>query len=113
MVSDKRPTSAKIHWTSLQLDIINNFSVSYTYLQPCPISYNDSIEVNSTSQMIVLSGLQEFSTYSVEVVAVNRAGQSLIAEGINRRTFTTESNGKLQVCINATVYYKPINIGEN
>ena len=97
MILYTRPTSAKIRWTSQQLGIIDNFTVIYTYLQPCLIRYSDSIEVNITSQMIVLSGLQEFSVYSVEVVAVNRAGQSLIVEDVNRKIFTTESNGKLEI----------------
>ena len=56
---------------------MDSYEVSYSYQEPCSgFNHTNSTTVNGTTRQYTLTGLQEFSNYTVTVVAVNGAGRS-------------------------------------
>ena len=72
-------------------DIYDNFTVSYTYDGPCSneISTTDLITENN---FMTVTGLEEFSNYTLIVYAVNSAGRSL-PNASNTIKSTTQAAG--------------------
>ena len=51
--------------------------MSFSYQGPCSgFNHTNTTTVNGTTRQYTLTGLQEFSNYTVTVVAVNGAGRS-------------------------------------
>ena len=56
---------------------MDNYEVSFSYQGPCNgFNHTNTTTVNGTTRQYTLTGLQEFSNYTVTVVAVNGAGRS-------------------------------------
>ena len=56
---------------------MDSYAVSFSYQGPCSgFNHTNTTTVNSTTRQYTLTGLQEFSNYTVTVVAVNGAGRS-------------------------------------
>ena len=56
---------------------MDSYEVSFSYQGPCTrFNHTNTTTVNGTSRQYTLRGLQEFSNYTVTVVAVNDAGRS-------------------------------------
>ena len=56
---------------------MDSYEVSFSYQGPCSgFNHTNTITVNGTTRQYTLTGLQEFSNYTVTVVAVNDAGRS-------------------------------------
>ena len=56
---------------------MDSFEVSFSYQGPCSgFTHTNTTIVNGTTRQLILTGLQEFSNYTVTVAAVNVAGGS-------------------------------------
>ena len=56
---------------------MDSYEVSFSYQGPCSgFNHTNSTTVHGTTRQYTLTGLQEFSNYTVTVVAVNGAGRS-------------------------------------
>ena len=56
---------------------MDSYEVSFFYQGPCSgFNHTNTITVDGTTRKYTLTGLQEFSNYTVTVVAVNGAGRS-------------------------------------
>ena len=66
-----------------------SYEVTFSYQGPCAFTDSDNITVMSASRSRTLTGLQEFSSYTVSVTAVNDGGRSTP----RTQTVTTMSAG--------------------
>ena len=65
---------------------MDSYEVSFSYQGPCSgFNHTSTTSVNGTTRQYILTGLQEFSNYTVTVVAVNVAGRS---EGSSQNVVT-------------------------
>ena len=56
---------------------MDSYEVSFSYQGPCSgFNHTNTTTVAGTTRQYTLTGLQEFSNYTVTVVAVNGAGRS-------------------------------------
>ena len=56
---------------------MDSYEVSFSYQGPCSgFNHTNTTTVNGTTRQYTLTGLQEFSNYTVTVVAVNGSGRS-------------------------------------
>ena len=56
---------------------MESYKVSFSYQGPCSgFNHTNTTTVDGTSRQYTLAGLQEFSNYTVTVVAVNGVGKS-------------------------------------
>ena len=56
---------------------MDSYEVSFSYQGPCSgFNHTNTTTVNGTTRQYTLTGVQEFSNYTVTVVAVNGAGRS-------------------------------------
>ena len=77
MAVSESPTSINLNWTQLEGEIVDSFEVSFSYQGPCSgFTHTNTTIVGGTTRQLILTGLQEFSNYTVTVVAVNVAGRS-------------------------------------
>ena len=77
MVNTQSPTSIILTWTQPEGEVVDSYEVSFSYQGPCSgFNHTDTTTVNGTTRQYTLTGLQEFSNYTVTVVAVNDAGRS-------------------------------------
>ena len=81
----------------MHLGTIDSFEITYTYLSPCH-NYNqsNSSRTDNNTVFTVLHDLQQFSMYSIEVVAINRAGKGQVSDQ-NHKTFITEKDSKIDL----------------
>ena len=77
MAVSESPSSINLTWTQLEGEIVDSFEVSFSYQGPCSgFNHTNTTIVGGTTRQYTLTGLQEFSNYTVTVVAVNGAGRS-------------------------------------
>jgi len=77
MATSQSPTSITLTWTKPEGEIVDNYEVSFSYQGPCSgFNHTNTTTVDGTTREYTLTGLQEFSNYTVTVVAVNGAGRS-------------------------------------
>ena len=77
MTVSQSPTSITLTWTQPEWEVVDSYEMSFSYQGPCSgFNHTNTITVNGTSRQYTLTGLQEFSNYTVTVVAVNVAGRS-------------------------------------
>ena len=77
MAVSESPTSINLNWTKLEGEIVDSFEVSFSYQGPCSgFTHTNTTTVDGTTRQLILTGLEEFSNYTVTVVAVNDAGRS-------------------------------------
>ena len=56
---------------------MDSYEVSFSYQGPCSgFNHTNTTTVDDTTRQYTLTGLQEFSNYTVTVVTVNDAGRS-------------------------------------
>ena len=56
---------------------MDSYEVSFSYQGPCSgFNHTNTTTVNGTTRQYTLTGVQEFSNYTVTVVAVHGAGRS-------------------------------------
>ena len=90
MAVSQSPTSINLIWTQPEGEIVDNYTVSFSYQGPCSgFNHTNTTTVAGTTRQYTLTGLQEFSNYTVTVVAVNGTGRS----GGSSENVVTMSNG--------------------
>ena len=78
MAVSQSPTSITLTWTQPEGEIVNSYEMVFSYQGPCDFTHTNIITVNSTTRQYTLTGLQEFSTYTVNITAVNVGGRSAV-----------------------------------
>ena len=72
---------------------MDSYEVSFSYQGPCSgFNHTNTTTVDGTTRQYNLTGLQEFSNYTVTVVAENGAGRS----GGSSVNVVTLANGMLE-----------------
>ena len=72
------PTSIDLIWTQPVGEVIDSFAIEVSYQGPCAEFTHTSIWniLYGTARQHTLTGLKEFSDYTVTMVAINDAGRS-------------------------------------
>ena len=85
-------TSISLTWSQQSHDFIKGFIVTATYIGPCEEFHNitNTTMLNSSSRHVNLTGLHEYSNYSVTIIALNDAGNN----SSHMVDIATESSGK-------------------
>jgi hypothetical protein len=87
-------TGIDLRWSQAAHDFIKGFTITSTYMGPCNDFTNSthtfSHLANTTQDNI--AGLQEFSNYSITIIAFNDAGSNS-----SQVTITTNSSGKYNI----------------
>ena len=69
---------------------MDSYEVSFSYQGPCSgFNHTNTTAMDGTTRQYTLTGLQEFSNYTVTVVAENSAGRS----GESRKDVVTMADG--------------------
>ena len=69
---------------------MNSFELVFSYQGPCDrFTHTNTITVDGTTRLYTLTGLQEFSTYTINITAVNGGGRS----AVTRQSVTTIAAG--------------------
>ena len=77
MAVSQSPTSIALTWTKPEWEVVDSYAVSFSYQGPCSgFNHTSTTTVDGTARQYTRTGLQEFSNYTVTVVAVNGAGRS-------------------------------------
>ena len=101
MAVSHSPTSINLTWTQPEGEVVDSYDVSFSYQGPCTgFNHTNTTTVNGTARQYTLTGLQEFSTYTVTVVAVNGAGRSeesresvvTMEDGMSFKVFSERKN---------------------
>jgi len=81
-------------------DFVRSYEIVFSYQGPCSgFTHTNTTTVEGTSRNYTLSGLQEFSNYTVSVTAVNDAGNATATTEV----ITTLDAGNQQcVCYSIT-----------
>ena len=71
-------TSITITWTQPEGDVVDSYEITYSYQGPCPSQpVTGTFIVNDGNiRQYNVSDLQEFSAYSITLIAVNGGGNS-------------------------------------
>ena len=68
--------SISITWSQTPEDV-RSYQISYTYDGPCPnVTGSVPVTLNGTATTYEVSGLEEFSSYTITVTAINPAGMA-------------------------------------
>ena len=71
------PTSINLTWTQPDGEVVDSYEVSFSFKRSCDgFNYTNTTTVNGNTRQYTLTGLQEFSNYTVTVVAVNGTRRS-------------------------------------
>ena len=77
MAVSQSPTSISLTWTQPEGEVVDSYEVSFSFQGPCSgFNHTNTITVAGTTREYTLTGVQEFSNYTVTVVGVNGAGRS-------------------------------------
>ena len=77
MAVSQSPTSITLTWTQPEWEVVDSYEVSFSYQGPFSgFNHTNTTTLDGTTRQYTLTGLQEFSNYTVTVVAVNGAGRS-------------------------------------
>ena len=86
-------TSITLTWIQPEEEVVDSYEVSFPYQGPCSgFNHYNTTTVDGTTRQYTLTGLQEFSNYTVTVVAVNG---SRMSEGEQRECC---NHGRWYVC---------------
>ena len=90
-------TTVSISWIQDSQDTYDRFTLHYSYDGPCNVNVTNTINVTARSNMAEyqhnITGLEEFSNYTLIVYAVNSAGRSL-STASNTIKFRTKPEGE-------------------
>ena len=71
---------------------MNNYELVFSYQGPCDrFTHTRTATVDGTTRQYTLTGLQEFSTYTINITAVNDGGRSAVTS----QSVTTIAEGRL------------------
>ena len=90
MAASQSPTSITLTWIQPESRVVERYEVSFSYQGPCSgFNHTNTTTVAGNTRQYTLTGLQEFSNYTVTVVAVNTALQAAAVESITMSTTAT------------------------
>ena len=73
----RQTDSISITWSQAPEGVVQSYQISYTYDGPCPnVTGSVPVTLNGTATTYEVSGLEEFSSYTITVIAVNPAGMA-------------------------------------
>ena len=73
---------------------MDSYELVFSYQGPCDsFTHTSTITVNGTTRQYTLTGLQEFSTYTVNITAANVGGRSAVTS----QSVTTRADGRSYV----------------
>ena len=79
MAVSQSPTTITLTWTQPEGEIVNNYELVFSYQGLCDrFTHTSTTTVNGTTRQYTLTGLQEFSTYTINITAVNDGGRSAV-----------------------------------
>ena len=93
---------------------MDSYEVSFSYQGPCSgFNHTNTTTVNGTTRQYTLTALQEFSNYTVTVVAVNASGRSeessvnivTMEDGMSFKVFSERKNAS--TCRDGTLKNQP------
>ena len=91
---NSQSTSITLTWTQPEKEVVDSYEVSFSYQGPCSgFNHTNTITVNGTTRQHTLTGLQEFSNYSVTVTAINDGG-------------STPSSAQMITTLSSGMYYR-------
>ena len=71
---------------------MNSYELVFSYQGPCDrFTHSSTITVEGVTRQYTLTGLQEFSTYTINITAVNDGGRSAVIS----QSVTTIADGRL------------------
>ena len=107
MAVSQSPKSTTLTWTQPEGEIVNSFELFFSYQRPCNrFTHSSTITVDGTTRQYTLTGLQEFSAYTINITAANVGGRSAVTS----QSVTTRAAGRLVIwCTNIAAYYKFFN----
>ena len=86
------PTSITLNWTQPEGESVNSFELVFSYQGPCDrFTHTSTTTVDGTTRLYTLTGLQELSTYTINITASNVGGRS----GVASQSVTTRAEGRL------------------
>ena len=91
MTVSRSSTSLTFTWTQPEGEIVNSYELVFSYQGPCDrFTHTSTRTVNGTTRQYTLTGLQEFSTYTVNITAANVGGRSAVTS----QSVTTRADGR-------------------
>lgn len=90
MVAQVTPTSITVMWSQTAGEIGTTYTLSYTYQGPCSGGGSGGNVSIGTAIQYTITGLQEFSPYTLTLTASNGGGSSLPASVMVKTSSTGE-----------------------
>ena len=73
-------------------EIVDNYEITFSYQGPCSgYIHANTVIVDGATRQHTLTGLQEFSTYTISITAMNGGGRSVTIS----QSVTTVAAGRL------------------
>ena len=92
MAVSQSPTSITLTWTQPEGEIVNSYEIVFSYQGRCDrFTHSSATTVDGSTRQYTLTGLQEFSTYTINMTAVNGGGRSAVTS----QSVTTIAAGRL------------------
>ena len=92
MAVSQFPTTITLTWTQPEGEIVNSYELFFSYQGPCDrFTHTHTTTVDGITRQYTLTGLQEFSTYTINITAVNDGGRSAVTS----QSVTTIAEGRL------------------
>ena len=91
MIENITSTGIDLRWSQEAHDFIKGFTITATYMAPCNDFSNilHNFSYSALTRQANIAGLQEFSSYSIVIIAFNDAGNNS-----SNKTITTNSSGR-------------------
>ena len=94
MAVSQSPMSIMFNWTQPVGEIVENYEIAFSYQGPCSgYLHADITIVDGATRQHTLTGLQEFSSYTISITSVNGGGRSATTS----QNVTTVAAGRLHL----------------
>lgn len=96
MIVSQLSTSITFNWTQPVGETVDNYEITVAYQGPCSgFTSTNTVIVDGATREQTLTGLQEFSTYTIDITAVNCGwGSETTSQNV-----TTVAAGKLYLTV--------------
>ena len=92
MAVSQSPTTITLNWTQPEGEIVNSYELVFSYQGPCDrFTHTSTTTVDGTTRQYTLTGLQQFSTYTINITAANVGGRSAVTS----QSVTTRAAARL------------------
>jgi len=94
MAVSQPPASIMFNWTQPVGEIVDSYEITFSYQGPCSgYIHANTVIVDGATRQHTMTGLQEFSTYTISITAMNGGGRSATTS----QNVTTVAAGRLYV----------------